>query len=87
MYKKILLVIKMYYNRLKEIREDNSLTQSDIAKVLNTTQQQYSKYELGIQILPLEKINILANYYNTSIDYLIGRTDERKPYPKSILGK
>ena len=46
MYKKILLVIKMYYNRLKEIREDNSLTQSDIAKVLNTTQQQYSKYEL-----------------------------------------
>ena len=87
MYKKILLVIKMYYNRLKEIREDKSLTQSDIAKVLNTTQQQYSKYELGIQILPLEKINILANYYNTSIDYLIGRTDERKPYPKSILSK
>ncbi len=77
----------MYYNRLKEIREDNSLTQSDIAKVLNTTQQQYSKYELGIQILPLEKINTLADYYNTSIDYLIGRTDERKPYPKSILSK
>lgn len=77
----------MYYNRLREIREDKSLTQSDIAKVLNTTQQQYSKYELGIQVLPLEKINILANYYNTSIDYLIGRTDERKPYPKSILSK
>ena len=87
MYKKILLVIKLYYNRLREIREDKSLTQSDIAKVLNTTQQQYSKYELGIQVLPLEKINILANYYNTSIDYLIGRTDERKPYPKSILSK
>ena len=77
----------MYYNRLKEIREDKSLTQSDIAKILNTTQQQYSKYELGIQILPLEKINILANYYNTSIDYLICRTDVRKPYPKSILSK
>ncbi|MFR5856339.1 MAG: helix-turn-helix domain-containing protein [Bacilli bacterium] len=75
----------MYINRLKEIREDKSLTQSDIAKVLNTTQQQYSKYELGIQIIPLEKINILANYYNTSIDYLVGRTDIRKPYPKSIL--
>ncbi len=75
----------MYINRLKEIREDKSLTQSDIAKVLSTTQQQYSKYELGIQIIPLEKINILANYYNTSIDYLVGRTDIRKPYPKSIL--
>ena len=77
----------MYYNRIREIREDKSLTQSDIAKILNTTQQQYSKYELSIQIIPLEKINILANYYNTSIDYLVGRTDIRKPYPDSILKK
>ena len=45
----------MYYNRIREIREDNGYTQKDIAKVLNTTQQQYSKYELGIQIIPLEK--------------------------------
>ena len=77
----------MYYSRLKEIREDRSLTQSDIAKILKTTQQQYSKYELGIQIIPLEKINILADFYNTSIDYLVGRTDIRKPYPESILKK
>lgn len=77
----------MYYNRIKEIREDRSLTQSDIAKILKTTQQQYSKYELGIQIIPLEKINILADFYNTSIDYLVGRTDVRKPYPESILKK
>ena len=75
----------MYYNRVKEVREDKGYTQNDIAKILNTTQQQYSKYELGIQIIPLEKINTLANYYNTSIDYLVGRTDIRKPYPKSIL--
>ena len=75
----------MYYNRIREIREDKGYTQNDIAKILNTTQQQYSKYELGIQIIPLEKINTLANYYNTSIDYLVGRTDIRKPYPKSIL--
>ncbi|HIS12398.1 MAG TPA: helix-turn-helix transcriptional regulator [Candidatus Onthocola stercoravium] len=75
----------MYYSRIKEIREDKGYTQKDIAKILNTTQQQYSKYELGIQIIPLEKINTLANYYNTSIDYLVGRTDIRKPYPKSIL--
>lgn len=75
----------MYYNRIKEVREDKGYTQNDIAKILNTTQQQYSKYELGIQIIPLEKINTLANYYNTSIDYLVDRTDIRKPYPKSIL--
>ena len=77
----------MCYSRLKEIHEDRSLTQSDIAKILKTTQQQYSKYELGIQIIPLEKINILADFYNTSIDYLVGRTDIRKPYPESILKK
>ena len=75
----------MYYNRINDVREDKGYTQNDIAKILNTTQQQYSKYELGIQIIPLEKINTLANYYNTSIDYLVGRTDIRKPYPKSIL--
>lgn len=75
----------MNINRLKEIREDNDLSQKDIAKILNTTQQQYSKYELGIRVIPLEKINILASFYNTSIDYLFGNTDERRPYPKSIL--
>ena len=75
----------MKIERLKEIREDKAYTQTDIAKILHTTQQQYSKYELGIQIIPLEKIVILAKLYQTSVDYLIGLTDVRKPYPKSIL--
>ncbi len=75
----------MKVERLREIREDHDLYQKDIAKILNTTQQYYSEYELGLRIIPLEKINILADYYHTSIDYLVGRTDERKPYPKSIL--
>ncbi len=71
--------------KLKEIREDKDLNQSDIAKLLNTTQQQYSKYELGIQSIPIERLDILADFYGVSVDYLIGRTDIRKPYPKSIL--
>ena len=71
--------------RLKEIREDKDFSQTQIAEVLNMKQQQYSKYELGIRSMPIEKLNLLANFYNTSVDYLIGRTDERKPYPKSIL--
>ena len=75
----------MIIERLKEIREDKGYTQTEIAKILHTTQQQYSKYELGIQIIPLEKIVILAKFYQTSVDYLIGLTDIRKPYPKSIL--
>lgn len=75
----------MNINRLKEIREDNDLTQEDVAKILKTTQQQYSKYELGSRTIPIDKLNILAKFYKTSIDYLISETDERKPYPKSIL--
>ena len=75
----------MDISKIREIREDKDLSQSDIAKLLKTTQQQYSKYELGIRSIPLEKLDILADYYDTSIDYLVGRTDERKPYKKSIL--
>lgn len=75
----------MNINRLREIREDHDFSQTDIAKILKTSQQQYSKYELGIRSIPIEKLDILASFYNTSIDYLVGRTDERKPYKKSIL--
>ena len=73
----------MNIERLKEIREDKEYKQSDIAKVLNTTQQQYSKYELGLQVIPVERLVKLAKFYNTSVDYLIGLTNERKPYPKA----
>lgn len=76
-------IITMNIERLKEIREDKDYKQSDIAKVLNTTQQQYSKYELGLQVIPVERLVKLAKFYNTSVDYLIGLTNERKPYPKA----
>lgn len=72
----------MNVNRLKDLREDNDLTQADIAKLLKTTQQQYSKYELGISLIPIDKLNVLADYYKTSTDYILGRTNIRKPYKK-----
>ena len=72
----------MNIKRLKDLREDKDLNQADIAKVIHTTQQQYSKYETGIRLIPVDKLNILADYYNTSIDYIIGRTNIKKPYPK-----
>ncbi len=75
-------MIKIKIERLKEIREDHDLTQKDIAKILKTTQQQYSKYELGIRIIPIEKLCLLADYYHTSIDYLVGRTKVKQAYPK-----
>ena len=71
--------------RLKEIREDKDLKQEDVANALGIKQQQYSEYERGTVLISIEKLDKLANYYHTSVDYLIGRTDERRPYPKSIL--
>lgn len=75
----------MNINRLKEIRQDKDLHQKDIAQILNTSQKQYSLYETGIRLIPIDKLVTLAKYYNTSTDYLLGLTDERKPYPKSII--
>ena len=72
-------------NRLKDLREDNDLLQKDIAKILNMSQTGYSKYEVGTNDIPTEILKKLASYYDTSIDYLLCLTDERKPYPKSIL--
>ena len=83
----LLEVSRMNVNRLKEIREDKDLFQKDVANILNITQQQYNKYEMGINIMSGEKYDKLANYYNVSVDYLMGRTDIRKPYPKSIMNK
>lgn len=77
----------MDINRLKEIREDRDLKQSDVSNALGIKQQQYSEYERGVVLISIEKLNQLATFYDTSVDYLIGRTDERKPYPKSILKK
>lgn len=75
----------MNISRLKEIREDRDFKQIEIAELLKVTQAQYCRYELGINTLPIEKLNKLANFYNTSTDYLLYRTDERKPYSKSIM--
>ncbi len=74
--------MEMNITRLREIRKDRDLTQVDIAKILNTSQVQYSRYEMGIRLIPIDKLVALAKYYNVSTDYLLGLTNERKPYPK-----
>ncbi len=74
-------------NRLKEIREDKDLLQSDIAKILNVSQVAYSYYEIGKRQLPIDLLKKLAIYYQTSTDYILCLTDVRTPYPKSILNK
>ena len=74
-------------NRLKELREDKDLFQKDIAKYLNMSQTGYSQYETETNDIPTEVLKNIADFYDTSIDYLLYRTDKRKPYPKSILKK
>ena len=75
------------YERLRGLREDKDLLQKDVAKILNVTQVAYSCYEIGRRQIPVDALVKLASFYNTSVDYLLGLTDERKPYPKSILSK
>ena len=68
--------------RIKDIREDRDLKQKEMADLLNVTQTNYSKYELGKINIPIETLKRMAIILNTSIDYLLGLTDEIKPYPR-----
>ncbi len=69
------------YKRLRDLREDKDLNQTQIAKILGMSQTGYSKYETGENDIPTQVLIKLARYYNTSIDYLLGETDEMKRYP------
>ena len=70
--------MKEYPEMLRELREDNDLTQQDIANVLGTTQQVYSRYEKGINEMPIRHIITLCKYYNVSSDYILGLADKQK---------
>lgn len=66
--------------RIKDLREDRDLTQQELSKFLNITQVAYSYYELGKRSIPLELLCKLADFYNTSVDYLLYRTNIHTPY-------
>ena len=68
---------------IRDMREDRDLTQKQLADHLHIRQNTYSQYETGQRQLPLDVLIALARYYKTSADYLLGLTDERKPYPDS----
>ena len=68
--------------RIKDLREDHDLTQQQISKMLNISQVAYSYYELGKRSIPLELLSKLADFYCTSVDYLLYRTDKVTPYEK-----
>lgn len=68
--------------RLKNLREHNNLSQKDIADILNIKHQQYQRYEKEINQISLKYLIKLAEYYNTSTDYILGITNEKEPYKK-----
>nr|WP_122013615.1 helix-turn-helix transcriptional regulator [Maliibacterium massiliense] len=69
----------MRFERLRDMREDAQATQEEIAALLHIRQNVYSRYETGYRTLPIEYLIVLADYYNTSTDYLLGRTDDPTP--------
>ena len=71
------------YRRIRDLREDRDLRQKDLAAYLNCSQVCYSHYEIGKRDIPTEVLIALAQFYNTSTDYLLGLTDEIRPYPKT----
>ena len=68
----------MYLQRLRDLREDADLNQTDIAEYLGIQQTVYSRYERGMRTIPLEHLIRLADFYNVSLDYLVGRTNNTK---------
>ncbi len=68
--------MKTYQERIRELREDNDLTQKEVAKYLGTTQQVYSRYEKGINEMPVFHIISLCKFYNVTSDYILGLSDK-----------
>ena len=75
------MVVTMY-KRLRDLREDRDLSQTAVAKLLHMSQTGYSKYETGENDIPTHVLFALADFYDTSVDYLLGRTNQKKPYPE-----
>lgn len=72
----------MYFQRLKDLREDKDMSQTQIAEILGIHQTVYSRYERGYQTIPVIHLITLADYYETSADFILGRTNVKAPYKK-----
>lgn len=67
----------MYFQRLRDLREDMDMNQTQVAELLHTSQTVYSRYERGFQTIPVEHLLILADFYKVSTDYILGRTNNK----------
>ena len=70
------------YERIRNLREDADLTQAEIGEQINVPQRTYAYYERGERMIPPQVLIALAQFHQVSIDYLLGLTDQKKPYPR-----
>ncbi len=68
----------MYFQRLRDLREDMDMNQTQVAQILHTSQTVYSRYERGFQTIPVDHLLTLADFYGVSTDYILGRTNNKK---------
>lgn len=73
----------MKYERIRNLRIDGGYTQKQIAEYLHIKQNTYSQYEIGVLNYPIDVLERLADFYEVSVDYLLGRTEIKTPYPKA----
>lgn len=71
-------MIFVYFQRLRDLREDMDMNQTQVAALLHTSQTVYSRYERGFQTIPVEYLLILSEFYNVSVDYILGRTNKKE---------
>lgn len=71
------------FSRLRDLRQDSDLTQKEVGTIVGMSQTGYSQYELGDNDIPTHVLITLSEYYNVSVDYILGLTDEKKPYPRA----
>ena len=71
------------YHRIRDLREDKDLNQEQLASILSVNQATYSRYESGNLEIPLQSLIKLAEFYSTSVDYLLNLTDQQKPYSRN----
>ena len=72
----------MKFENIRSLRIDNGLTQKQVAQILGISQNTYSQYEIGVLNYPVDALMKLADFYGVSVDYLLGRTTKKEPYPK-----
>ena len=78
----MVIIMAKKYDRIRNLREDADLTQAEIGEQINVPQRTYAYYERGERMIPPQVLIALAQFHQVSVDYLLGLTDQKKPYPR-----